>query len=90
MYETDDTVESSAWFATDGLAMPDDNDASSRVLLLDGFAILGAPAYGSGARDDDDSFGALSLICTADTTGYFGIKSKGGTTPSRWRLRPAT
>src|SRR5262249_61521217 len=54
--------ESSALSATDGLAIPDGNDASSRVLLLDGFSRLGVPAWGGGATDDDDSFANLNRV----------------------------
>jgi hypothetical protein len=72
--------ESSASSATEGLAIPENHDASSRV-LLDGFAIIGVSACRVGASDDDNSFGALIQICTADTTGFFGIKSRRGRPP---------
>jgi hypothetical protein len=50
--------ESSASSATDGLAIPDDNDASSRV-LLDGCATIGVSACKVGASDDDNSVASL-------------------------------
>jgi hypothetical protein len=54
--------ESSASSATDGLAIPDDNDASSRGPPPDRFSIIGVPACGSGASDDDDSFANLNRV----------------------------
>jgi hypothetical protein len=57
LYETEG--ESSASSAADGLAIPDNNDASSRVLLPDGLSRIGVPACGIGVSDDDDSVANL-------------------------------
>jgi hypothetical protein len=54
--------KSSTSSATDGLAIPDDNDASSRGPLLGGFSIFGVLACGNVASDDDDSFAHLSWV----------------------------
>jgi hypothetical protein len=49
LHEAGDTGKSSALFATDRLAIPDDNDASGRGLLIDGSAIIGVLARRGGA-----------------------------------------
>ena len=54
--------ESSASSATYGLAILDDNDASSRGPLLDGFPTIDIAACGIGASDDDDSVACLSRV----------------------------